>query len=130
MSPVTMSDPVNLEELLAAARRLPRKAQAELAEMLLRDTGAPAVDPSGQHGLETLRGMSETELVALSSAVVAPGRQRRMRALLRKNTRGELGEAEQQELDGLLEEADRIALLKARAAYTLAQIGRHRTAAA
>jgi hypothetical protein len=125
-----MPDPVNLEEILDAARRLPRKAQTELAETLLRDAGAPAVEPSGQPGLEMLRGMSETELVALSSAVVALGRQRRMRALLRKNTSGELGDGERQELDVLLEEADRIALLKARAAYTLAQIGRHRTAAA
>jgi hypothetical protein len=125
-----MPDPVNLEEILDAARRLPRKAQTELAETLLRDAGAPAVEPSGQPGLAMLRGMSETELVALSSAVVAPGRQRRMRALLRKNTSGELGDGERQELDVLLEEADRIALLKARAAYTLAQIGRHRTAAA
>lgn len=125
-----MPDPLNLDEILAAARRLPRKAQAELAETLLRDAGAPAVDASGQPGLETLRGMSETELVALSRAVVAPGRQRRMRALLRKNTQGELGESERQELDTLLEEADRIALLKARAAYTLAPLGRHRTAAA
>jgi hypothetical protein len=128
--PVMTLDPVSLKEILAAARRLPPKAQAELAETLLRDAGAPAAEPSGQPGLEALRGMSETELAALSSAVVAPGRQRRMRALLRKNTRGELGDDERQELDALLEEADRIALLKARAAYTLAQLGRHRTAAA
>jgi hypothetical protein len=125
-----MPDSVSLNEILAAARRLPRRAQAELAETLLRDAGAPAIEPSGQPGLETLRGMSETELVALSSAVIAPGRQRRMRALLRKNTRGELGDGERQELDTLLEEADRIALLKARAAYALTQLGRHRTAAA
>ncbi|WP_437668797.1 hypothetical protein [Sorangium sp. So ce131] len=123
-------DPLKLEEILAAARRLPRKAQAELAETLLREAAMPVGEPSGQPGIEALRGMSETELVALSSSVVAPARQRRMRALLRKNTRGELGESERQELDALLEEADRIALLKARAAYTLAQLGRHRTAAA
>ncbi|AUX44216.1 uncharacterized protein SOCE26_056800 [Sorangium cellulosum] len=123
-------DPLKLEEILAAARCLPRKAQAELAETLLREAGTAAVEPSGQPGIEALRGMSETELVALSGSVVAPGRQRRMRALLRKNSRGELGDGERQELDALLEEADRIALLKARAAYTLAQLGRHRTAAA
>jgi hypothetical protein len=127
---VTMPDLMNLKEILAAARRLPRNAQAELAETLLRDAGAPAVEPTGQPALETLCGMSETELIALSSAVVAPGRQRRMRALLRKNARGELRDGERQELDALLEEADRIALLKARAAYTLAQSGRNRTAAA
>jgi hypothetical protein len=123
-----MPNAASLEEILAAALRLPRKAQAELAETLLRDAGSPAVAPSSQAGLLPLHGMNETELLALSSAVVAPERQRRMRALLRRNTAGALGEAERQELDGLLEESDRIALLKARAAYTLAQLGRPRTA--
>ncbi|WP_437629561.1 hypothetical protein [Sorangium sp. So ce854] len=127
---MTVLDPSELEKILAAARRLPRKAQAELAEMLLSEAGAPADEPPGQPELEALRGMSETELVALSSSVVAPGGQRRMKALLRQNARGELDDAERQELDALLEEADRIALLKARAAYTLAQLGRLRTAAA
>ncbi|WP_437923016.1 hypothetical protein WMF37_28770 [Sorangium sp. So ce291] len=123
-------DPSELEKILAAARRLSRKAQAELVETLLREAGAPAVEPSGQPGLAALRGMSETELVALSGSIIAPGRQRRMTALLRRSSRGELKDGEQEELDALLEEADRIALLKARAAYTLAQMGRRRTAAA
>jgi hypothetical protein len=124
---MTMPHLANLEELLAAARRLPRKAQAELAKTLLRDTAAPG--RARQPALELLRGMSETELLALSGAMVAPGRQLRMKALLRKSSRGELGEGERQELDTLLEEADRIALLKAKAAYTLAQLGGPRPAA-
>jgi len=127
---MTMPERVNLDDLLAAARRLPRKAQAELAETLLREAEGSRVEPASQPVLTLLHGISETELVALSSAVVAPGRQRRMKALLRKNARAELGDAERRELDALLEEADRIALLKAKAAYTLAQIERQRTAAA
>ncbi|MFT3766919.1 MAG: hypothetical protein QM820_15585 [Minicystis sp.] len=127
---MTKPRPANLEEILAAARRLPRKAQAELAETLLRDAAPPLVDSPAPSGLTVLPGMSETELVALSRAVLAPGRQRRMKALLRKNNEGELGEHDRRELDALLEEADRIALLKARAAYTLAELGRQRTAAA
>jgi hypothetical protein len=119
--------PANLEDVLAAARCLPRGAQAALAETLLRDV--TAAQPAGQAALETLRGMTDTELSALAGAVVAPERQRRMKALLRKNTRGELGEAELRELDALLDEADRIALLKAKAAYTLAQLGGPHTAA-
>jgi hypothetical protein len=116
---MTAPDRVKLDEILAAARRLPRNAQAELAEMLLRDAEALTNEPGGQPTLTLLHGMSERELVALSSAVVAPGRQRRMKALLRKSTQGDLGSAEQQELDALLEEVDRIALLKAKAAYTI-----------
>lgn len=73
--------------------------------------------------------MSEPELVALSSAIVAPGRQQRMKVLLPKSERGDLQENERRELDTLLEEADRVALLKAKAAYTLSQIARRRTAA-
>jgi hypothetical protein len=127
---MTKPDRLNLDEIIAAAQRLSRNAQAELAETLLSGVEAKAVEPAGQPPLTMLHGMSERELVALSSGVVAPGRQRRMKALLRKNARSELGDAEQQELDALLEEADRIALLKAKAAYTLAQLERKRTAAA
>lgn len=126
---MTTSRPAKLDDILAAARRLPVEAQAELVQTLLRDAASPGAEPPKQPGLETLPGMSETELVALSRAVLAPGRQRRMRALLRKNADGELGERERTELDALLEEADRIALLKARAAYTLAQLASQRPAA-
>ena len=74
--------------------------------------------------------MSAADLVALADGAVAPGRQRRLKVLLRKNEQGKVSEAEQRELDALLDEADRIALLKARAAYTLAQLRGPRTAAA
>src|SRR5262245_28213170 len=127
---MTTPERAYLDELLTAARRLPRKAQAGLAETLLRDAQARDVEPAGQPALTLLHGLGETELCALASAVVAPGRQRRMKALLRKNARADLSDAERRELSALLEEADRIALLKAKAAYTLAQIERLRTAAA
>lgn len=124
------SRPPHLDEILAAARQLPRKAQAALAETLLRDAAAGDSVVPEQPGLVPLPGMSDTELVALSRAVLAPGRQRRMKTLLQKNAAAALSEQNQQELDALLEEADRIAQLKARAMYTLAEIGRRRTAAA
>jgi hypothetical protein len=127
---MTMLERVNLDEILAAARRLPRNAQAELAETLLRETETPTVDAAGQPPLMLLRGMSDRELVALSSAVIAPSRQRRMKALLRKNAQADLEDAERHELSALLEEADRIALLKAKAVYTLAMLERQRTTAA
>jgi hypothetical protein len=120
----------SVESLLAAARSLSRQAQAELVEMLLREPPEPSAGPRGQPVLEALRGMSKAELVALASGILAPGRQRRMKVLLRKNEQGEIEESEQRELDALLEDADRIALLKARAAYTLAQLRGPRTAAA
>jgi len=118
---VTLLDRANLDEILAAARRLPPKAQAELAETLLREAEAGSVEPACHPVLTLLHGISETELCTLASAVVAPRRQRRMKALLRKNAQAELRDAERRELDALLEEADGIALLKAKAAYTLAK---------
>src|SRR4051812_1818607 len=81
-------------------------------------------EPGGSGSLEILRGVSETELRTLADAVVVPRQQRRMSALLRRSARGELREEERCELDGLLEEVDRVALLKARASYTLVQLGR------
>lgn len=121
-----MAQPLNLEDILEAARRLPREAQVELVDALLRDeSGSARSEPP-----EMLPGMSETELRALANAVVAPGRQRRMKALLARNARGEATDEEQRELDVLLEEADRVALLKARAAHTLARFRRSDPAAA
>lgn len=121
-----MAQPLKLEDILEAARRLPRKAQVELVEALLRDEPRAA----GPAPLQMLPGLGETELRALAIAVVAPGRQRRMKMLLGRNARGEATQEEQRELDELLEEADRVALLKARAAYTLARIHRSDPAAA
>ncbi len=114
----------HLDEILAAARQLPRKAQATLAETLLRDAAGEDGAVPERPELVPLLGMSETELVALSRAVLAPGRQRRMKMLVQKNAAAALSERDQRELDALLEEADRIALLKARAMYTLAERGR------
>jgi hypothetical protein len=107
----------SLRDVLAAARQLPPEARIELAEALLREGSAPGKPPA----VDVLVGMSDIELRALAGAVLAPGHQRRLRALLRKNREGSLRAAEQAEMDGLLEESDRVALLKARAAYTLSR---------
>jgi hypothetical protein len=123
-------DLISLGDILAAARRLPRKAQTDLATALLHESAAAGAAPSGPPPLEPLLGMSDTELRALANAVLAPGHQRRLKALVRKNTEGKLRDQEQSELDSLLEESDRVALLKARAAYTLARAGLSSAAAA
>jgi hypothetical protein len=123
---VTATD---LQDVLTAARRLPRQAQEELVETLLRE-GHVVAGPAGQPELELLRGMSQTELRALANAVLASRHQRRMSALLRKNRQSKLSEQERKELDSLLEESDRVALLKARAAYTLMRLSEASTAAA
>jgi len=66
-----------------------------------------------------MSGMSVDELEILANSILAPGRQRRLHNLLRKNQVRTLPEQEEKELDEILEEVDRIALLKAKAMYTL-----------
>lgn len=117
-------------EVLETARQLPPQAQIELAEALLRERQvalqpAAAVPPK-ERPLEMLSGISEVELRVLSEAVVAPGHQRRLHTLLRKNREGRLSNEEREELDGLLDECDRVALLKAKALYILMMLQRER----
>lgn len=119
----TMTVPRALE----VARRLPLEAQLELAERLLRDIRLPRVKqiPKTRRTLGALDGLSDEELQSLADAAVAPNRQQQLRALLRKNREQTLTPAEQTALDQLLAESDRIALLKARALYTLVQRGKN-----
>jgi hypothetical protein len=50
---------------------------------------------------------------------MVPDRQQQLAALLDKNRRGVLSPEEQESLDELLAEVDQVALLKARARYTM-----------
>jgi hypothetical protein len=105
---------LDFEQILTAARRLPKPSQAKLVSALLRDQGsahAPALEP--------LTGLSEAELSALATSVLAPAHARRLKQLLGLNREKKLTGASQAELDALLEESDRIALVKAKANYTL-----------
>lgn len=111
-------DQPSLSDVLTAARQLPAEARSELVQTLLHEGGGAAA-PS----LEPLVGMSDTDLRALAGSVLASGHQRRLKNLLRKNREGNLDDRERRDLDRLIEESDRVALLKARAAYTLSRAG-------
>jgi hypothetical protein len=54
-----------------------------------------------------------------ADAIWAPGRPRLLKSFWPKNNTTALRKKESKELDELLEESDRIALLKAKAQYTL-----------
>jgi hypothetical protein len=112
------------KKVLDSARKLPMRAQAELIETLLGELNELTADPYLQdvrpsNSLEVLKGMSIKELKALADATLAPGRQRRLNLLLRKNKSGNLNEKNEEELDAILDEGDRLALLKAKAHYSL-----------
>ncbi len=76
-------------------------------------------------GLNTLAALSNAELASLASVAVAPSHQRKLRALLRKNRETSLTRSEQGALDELVVETNRIALLKAKALYTLTVRGKN-----
>ena len=109
--------------VLSAARELPLADQVELAQALLGNIKSSMRDsdrPSSEPELSPLDGMSQHELMALADAVVAPQRQTQMRSLLDTNREQMLSPDEETEIDSLLDEIDQVALLKARAQYTLA----------
>ena len=102
---------LDFEQILAAARQLPKPSQAQLVSALLQENGAPALEP--------LTGLSKAELCTLAASMLAPAHARRLTQLLRLNREKKLTRALQEELDALLAESDRIAIVKAKANYTL-----------
>jgi hypothetical protein len=109
------------------ARRLPPAARLELAEKLLRGLKSARLKqtPTPRLGLASLTALSDAELQSLANATIAPSHQRKLRALLRKNRETTLTRSEQVALDGLVAETDRIALLKAKALFTLTARGKN-----
>ncbi len=109
---------LSFQQILKAARQLPRSSQVELASTLLQET--PLAEASAEmSSLQPLIGLTEAELHALAESVLAPRHARRLKQLLRLNREKKLTRALRAELDALLEESDRVALLKAKANYTL-----------
>ena len=104
----------DFQTVLTAARQLPKTSQAQLVAALLQEHGAEHTA-----ALEPLTGLSTAELCALATSVLAPAHTRRLKQLLRLNREQKLTRALQAELDALLDESDRIAVVKAKANYTL-----------
>jgi prevent-host-death family protein len=92
-------------------------------ERLLERQQAPVIPvvPS----LQPLVGLNQSELITLAQAIVAPDQQHQLEAALGQNRDPQLPAAERSALDVLLDDllnmVDQIALLKARALYTLKQ---------
>ena len=105
---------IDFQQILIAARQLPKPSQAKLVSALLQENGS-AHTPT----LEPLTGLSAAELRALATSVFAPAHARRLKQLLRLNREKQLTCALQAELDTLLAESDRLAVVKAKATYTL-----------
>jgi len=109
---------LDFRQILSAARQLPKQSQLKLVSTLLKDSKLAPVP------LEPLSGLNEGELHALVNSALAPKHARRLKQLLRMNQEQKLPRALRLELDALLEESDRVALLKAKAKYTLSLYAR------
>lgn len=102
------------------ASQLPLNSQVKLAEALLHTIQIQfPSSPDRAEGLLPLLGLSDDELKALADTVVAAERQQQIRTALRKQQRAALTAEENTKLDSWLAEVDQVALLKARAMYTL-----------
>ncbi|MCP4421690.1 MAG: hypothetical protein GY805_34185 [Chloroflexi bacterium] len=111
-----MATTTTYTEILQAAQHLKSKERKKLAHALLHDKTTVSPPPE----LTTLTGLSISELQVMAAAILSPARQNFLKALLEKQKEETLTKIEATELDRLLEESDHIALLKAKAAYTLA----------
>lgn len=106
---------VDFQQILIAAQQLPKPAKAQLVSALLQEQG-----PVAHLLLEPLTGLTTAELRSLADAGLAPAQAKRLKQLLRlQREKKKLPRAVQTELDTLLEESDHVALVKAKAAYTL-----------
>ena len=106
---------VDFQQILIAARQLPKPSQVQLVSALLQEQGL-VPHPS----LEPLIGLTAAELRTLADTMLAPAQAKRLRQLLRfQREKKKLPRALQAELDTLLEESDHVALVKAKASYTL-----------
>jgi len=105
---------LDFQQILTAARQLSKSSQAKLVSALLQ-----APEAAHTPALEPLTGLSKAELNSLAASVLAAAHARRLQQLLRLHREKKLTRALQAELDALLEESDRIALVKAKANYTL-----------
>lgn len=110
------------DDILGKARRLPVSEQFGLAEALLhgiRSVLVESVEATPRSGLVPLTGLGDRELQALAHAVVSAEKQQQLQGLLAANRSQTLTTSEMETLDALLDEIDQVALLKARAFYTL-----------
>jgi hypothetical protein len=104
-----------VENILQSAKKLDSIERLSVARALLRDIQEQL---RKEIKLPLLSGLNEQELDVLAWTL-SPSRNQRLKYLLKKIREGELNEKQSNELDTLLVESDKSALLKAKAQYTL-----------
>lgn len=113
----------SLNDILKIAQQLSPEDRMELADALIHGSEPTSSDELANNNLLPLVGLTVDELQILAHSVVASEQQGKLKALLEKNRDETLSADEEATLAKLLAEADRLALLKARAMYTLKILG-------
>lgn len=115
--------PFSYSDVFEVAKQWPAVEQVGLAEALLhnvRSIWRQGADTTlADDSLRPLSGMTTSELQVLADAVVSAAQQEKLHELLDKNSAGMLSPEEANILDALVEAVDQVAMLKARAMYTL-----------
>ena len=91
--------------------------------VVLRWEDYQAIQSAFSTDSDLLVGVSRPELMGLAEGILSSRHQERLDELLQRNREGELSADEERELDHLLERADYMNMLKARAMYTLKRLG-------
>jgi len=108
-----------VESILQTAKKLNSIDRLSIANALLKDI--PERLKKGIK-LPLLSGLNEQELSVLAKTSLSPSRNKRLKYLLKKSRETKISQQESAELDQILGESDQIALLKAKAQYTLKKI--------
>ena len=106
-------------ELLQTTQRLPVESQLQLIQTLFAGLTKERKQPQ----LLPLFGLSVAELKVIALGQLSPPDAKRLHTLIEQEKQGQSTSPEIVELDERLEDLDQLALLKARALYTLHQLG-------
>ncbi len=120
--PIQLNLPADLyERIQEAAIRSDQPVESVLVESLTLLFGLPSVD--WDHLTATLETLPDAQLWALVYRELTWGAGGRLRDLTTRGKQRPLSNEEQAELDGLIDEADRIMLLRSHALLVLQQRG-------
>ncbi len=126
-----MTDSMRLsipEDIAARVRAIARDTNQSAEEVLLAHlqmlAGSLAILPPDQQAeLKALRSLTDDTLWTIAQDQLPAAIQQRAHALMSRNNTGQLDDHEQQELDDLVDRADRLMVRKAEAAAILRERG-------
>jgi hypothetical protein len=124
--PVTLTVP---DHVYDQARKIAEATDQPIEKVLIQhleeafSEPLPKLPPDEQAELDALAHLSDDALWTIAREQMSEERQARLQALMDKNSQGDLSEAEREELEGLVEQGQRLALRKAQASAALTARG-------